>query len=75
MKCLRLLLGILAYGWLSVAAAGAQTPTGAITGRVVDSTSQQPIVNVNVVIDGTGLHGTVIDEAGATRDTFTVAMP
>jgi hypothetical protein len=30
---------------------------------------------MDVVIDGTGIHGTVIDETGATRDTFTVAMP
>jgi hypothetical protein len=30
---------------------------------------------MDVVIDGTGIHGTVIDDAGATRDTFTVAMP
>ena len=40
MRCPRLLLAILAYGWLSVPAAGAQTLTGSITGRVVDSTSQ-----------------------------------
>jgi len=30
---------------------------------------------MDVVIDGTGIHGTVIDDSGATRDTFTVAMP
>lgn len=30
---------------------------------------------VDVVIDATGLHGTVIDDAGTTRDTFTITMP
>lgn len=30
---------------------------------------------MDVVIDGTGLHGTVIDQAGAIRDEFTVALP
>jgi len=54
MRCPRLLLGALAHALFSAAAAHAQTPTGSITGRVVDSTSQQPIGNVNVVIDGTG---------------------
>jgi hypothetical protein len=30
---------------------------------------------MDVVIDGTGIHGTVIDDSGKTRDTFTVALP
>jgi hypothetical protein len=30
---------------------------------------------MDVVIDGAGIHGTVIDEAGTTRDTFTVPLP
>ncbi len=30
---------------------------------------------MDVVIDATGIHATVIDDAGTTRDTFTVAMP
>ena len=30
---------------------------------------------MDVVIDAAGLHGTVIDEAGMTRDTFTVTLP
>jgi TonB-dependent starch-binding outer membrane protein SusC len=34
------------------AQARAQAPTGTITGRVVDSASQQPIPNVNVVVMG-----------------------
>jgi iron complex outermembrane receptor protein len=54
MRCPRLLLAALAHALFSAAAAHAQTPTGSITGRVVDSTSQQPIANVSVVIDGTG---------------------
>ena len=53
MRCPRVLVAALACGWLLVAPAGAQTPTGTITGRVVDSTSRQPVGNVNVVIDGT----------------------
>jgi TonB-linked SusC/RagA family outer membrane protein len=47
---------------------GAQAPTtGAITGRVVDSTSQQPVPGVNVLIEGT-------QRGGQTRDdgTFTI---
>ena len=34
-------------------ASGAQAPTGTITGRVVDSTSQLPIANVTVVAAST----------------------
>lgn len=33
---------------------GAQNPTGTISGRVVDSTTQQPLADVSVVVDGTG---------------------
>ena len=32
---------------------GAQAPTGTITGRVVDATSQQGVADVSVVVDGT----------------------
>jgi TonB-dependent starch-binding outer membrane protein SusC len=63
MRCPRLLLAALAHALFSAAAAHAQTPTGSITGRVVDSTSQQPIANVSVVIDGTG-RGTVTRSDG-----------
>ena len=30
---------------------------------------------MDVVVDGTGIHATVIDETGATRDSFTLALP
>ena len=53
MRSPRALAAALLYGWLCAAAAGAQAPPGTITGRVVDSASQQPVVNVNVVVDGT----------------------
>ena len=52
MSCPRALIATLISGLLCVTA-GAQAPPGSITGRVVDSTSQQPIVNVNVAVDGT----------------------
>ena len=54
MRCPRALVAALLYGWLCAAAAGAQAPTGTITGRVLDSTSLQPVVNANVIVDGTG---------------------
>src|SRR5688572_22606839 len=43
---------------LLAASLGAQAPTGTVSGRVVDSTAQQPVANVNVVIEGT-TRGTV----------------
>jgi TonB-linked SusC/RagA family outer membrane protein len=43
---------------------GAQTPTGAITGRVVDSTSQQPLSGVSVRIEGT-TRGTLSRDDGS----------
>src|SRR5687767_28766 len=46
---------------------GAQESTGTITGQVVDSTTQQPIAGVNVLIDGTRL-GTITPDDG----TFTI---
>ena len=42
----------------------AQAPTGTITGRVVDSASQQPIPNVNVVVMG-AQRGTVSRDDGS----------
>jgi TonB-dependent outer membrane receptor, SusC/RagA subfamily, signature region len=54
MRCPRFLVAAQACGWIWAAAAGAQAPTGTITGRVVDSASRLPIVNVNVVLEGTG---------------------
>lgn len=41
----------------------AQAPTGTITGRVVDSASQQPVPNVNVVVMG-AQRGTVTRDDG-----------
>jgi TonB-dependent starch-binding outer membrane protein SusC len=43
---------------------GAQAATGTVTGRVVDSTSQQPIPNVNIVVMG-GQRGTVSRDDGS----------
>jgi TonB-dependent starch-binding outer membrane protein SusC len=43
------------FGLLSTVRLGAQTPTGTIAGRVVDSTTQQPVADVSVIVDGTRL--------------------
>jgi TonB-linked SusC/RagA family outer membrane protein len=43
----------LVIGLLSAVRLGAQAPTGIITGRVIDSTTQQPLSDVNVVVEGT----------------------
>jgi TonB-dependent starch-binding outer membrane protein SusC len=59
----RLALAILAAVFFAVPLS-AQVGTGTITGRVVDSTTQQPLSDVNVVVEGTrrgavtGLDGT-----------------
>jgi iron complex outermembrane receptor protein len=47
---------------------GAQAPTGAVSGRVVDSTSQQPVASANVMLEGTQ-RGTVTRNDGS----FTLA--
>lgn len=47
-------------------ALGAQAPTGTITGRVVDSTTQQPLAGVTVLLEGTR-SGTVTGSDGAFR--------
>lgn len=47
--CLAIVIGLLCTVRL-----GAQNPTGTITGRVVDSTTQQPLADVSVIVDGTG---------------------
>src|SRR5437763_11615773 len=41
----------------------AQQPSGTITGQVVDSATRQPLVGVNVVLEGTGL-GAITREDG-----------
>lgn len=48
-------------------ALGAQAPAGVITGRVVDASTQQPLVGATVVVEGTQL-GTI------TRDDGTYSM-
>lgn len=48
----RLFLALVA-AVLCTARLGAQGPTGSVTGRVVDSTTQQPLSDVSVVVEGT----------------------
>src|SRR5688572_3149918 len=62
MALVRFFVLAIAGGLLSAAQLGAQG-TGSITGRVVDSTSQQPIGSVTVRIDGTA-RGTVTRDDG-----------
>ncbi|MGH7651113.1 MAG: SusC/RagA family TonB-linked outer membrane protein [Gemmatimonadaceae bacterium] len=54
MAYVRRLLLTLVVGLLCTVRLGAQTPTGTVTGRVVDSTTQQPLADVSVIVDGTG---------------------
>src|SRR5437867_4546436 len=60
----RYLIPALVGGLLWGAQLGAQATTGTITGRVLDSASQQPISNVNVVIMG-GQRGALSRDDGA----------
>jgi iron complex outermembrane receptor protein len=60
----RYLIPALVGGLLWGGQLGAQGPTGTITGRVVDSASQQPVPNANVIIMG-GQRGTLSREDGA----------
>ena len=53
MAVVRRFLFALVVGLLCTVRLGAQTPTGAITGRVIDSTSLQPLADVSVVVEGT----------------------
>jgi len=53
MAVVRRLILALVVGLFCSARLGAQVPTGTITGRVVDSASQQPINDVQVIVDGT----------------------
>ncbi len=53
MAVTRCLLAAFAAGLLSVSQAQAQGATGIISGRVVDSTSLQPIASVQIQLDGT----------------------
>lgn len=63
MALVRYFVLAVAAGLLSAAQLGAQGTVGSITGRVVDSTSQQPIGSVTVRIDGTA-RGTVTRDDG-----------
>jgi iron complex outermembrane receptor protein len=53
MAVVRRFLLALVIGLVCTSRLGAQTPTGTITGRVVDSTTQQPVADVSVVVEGT----------------------
>jgi TonB-linked SusC/RagA family outer membrane protein len=53
-------------GLLWTAALGAQTPSGTITGRVVDSTTHQPLAGVTVSVEGT-TRGTATESDGTFR--------
>lgn len=53
MAVVRRFLLVLVVGLLSTVRLGAQNPTGTITGRVVDSTTQQPVPDASVSVEGT----------------------
>lgn len=53
MAVARLLFPAVAGALLFAAQVGAQDATGSVSGRVIDSTSQQPIPGVNVFVEGT----------------------
>ena len=53
MAVTRCLLAALVGGLMSVSQAHAQAANGSISGRVVDSTSQQPISSVQIQLEGT----------------------
>src|SRR5688500_7941128 len=53
-------------GILWSVALGAQSPSGTITGRVIDSSTQQPLTGVTVLVEGTRL-GTVTGNDGVFR--------
>jgi TonB-linked SusC/RagA family outer membrane protein len=63
MALVRYIVPALVGGLLWAARLGAQDPTGTISGRVIDSTSQRPVSGVAVVIVGTG-RGTLTGDAG-----------
>lgn len=53
MKIVRYLASALVAGLFLAAPLSAQDSTGAITGKVIDATTQQPLANVEVAIPGT----------------------
>jgi TonB-linked SusC/RagA family outer membrane protein len=66
MVSVRYFLPALVGGMLCAVSLGAQGPTGTITGRVVDSTSQQGLTGVTVLVEGTQ-RGTVTGGDGGFR--------
>lgn len=71
MAVVRRLSLALIVGLFCAARLSAQNPTGTISGRVVDSTTQQPLSDVSVFVEGTG-RGAVTGSDG----TFTIgAVP
>src|SRR6058998_882291 len=52
-RLLLALAGALVCAAASLPPLGAQQPTGTITGQVIDSATRQPLVGVNVVVEGT----------------------
>jgi TonB-linked SusC/RagA family outer membrane protein len=64
MRLVRYFVSTLVGGLLCAAQLGAQATTGTITGRVVDSTSQQGIPSVNVLVEGTR-HGALTRDDGS----------
>ena len=67
MAVVRRFILVLVVGLLCTARLGAQAATGTITGRVVDALSQQPVADVQIVVEGTR-HGAVTGADG----TFTI---
>lgn len=61
------LAGALLCAAAALTPVAAQQPSGTITGQVIDSATRQPLVGVNVVLEGTGL-GAITGEDG----TFTI---
>ena len=58
MAVVRRFILVLVVGLVCTARLGAQAATGTITGRVVDALSQQPVADVQIVVEGTR-HGVV----------------
>lgn len=66
MAAVRYFLPVLVGSILWAGSLGAQAQTATITGRVVDSTSQQPLTGVAVLVEGTGI-GSVTNSDGNFR--------
>jgi TonB-linked SusC/RagA family outer membrane protein len=64
MRLVRYLVPVFVGGLICAARLGAQAATGTFAGRVVDSTSQQGIPGVNIVVEGTQ-RGTISRDDGS----------